>query len=184
MTTVCVFTSSAEGVDQQYHDLATAAGAAIAERGWTLLYGGTPTGTMHALADAARRASGRVEGVCLESFVDLGIHDTEADDLLVVTSLGERKEVMIHRSDAFVVLPGGFGTVDELLEIVSQRQLRMHKKPCVIVDHGGYYTPLLAFFELMRSLNFAYDTTIGAYQVAQDVPSAMTALRHALAEPA
>jgi hypothetical protein len=60
----------------------------------------------------------------------------------------------------------------------------MHKKPCVIVDHGGYYTPLLAFFELMRSLNFAYDTTIGAYQVAQDVPSAMTALRHALAEPA
>lgn len=182
MITVCVFTSSADGVDEQYHHLAAEVGAAIAERGWTLLYGGTPTGTMKALADAARAGGSRVEGVCLQSFVELGIHDTEADDLLVVTSLGERKEVMIHRSDAFVVLPGGFGTTDELLEVVSQRQLRMHDKPLVLIDHGGYYTPLLAFFELMRSLNFAYGTTIGAYQVAEDVQSAMTMLRHALAD--
>lgn len=181
MTTICVFTSSADGVADQYHALAAELGTAIAERGWTMLYGGTPTGTMRSLASAARVAGGEVVGVCLEAFVDLGIHDTEADELLVVNSLGERKEVMIHRSDAFVVLPGGFGTLDEFVEVVSQRQLRIHEKPCVLVDHGGYYMPLLAFFELMRSLDFAYESTLGAYQVAEDVPSAVTMLRHALA---
>ena len=180
MPTVCVFCSSAESVGEPYHALAAEMGRRIAGRGWSLLYGGTPTGTMGTLAAAAREAGGRVVGVCLQQFVDLGIHDVDADELDVVSSLGERKDEMIRRSDAFLTLPGGYGTLDEMVEVISQRQLGMHGKPLVLLDHGGFFTPLLAFFELLHAHRFAYPSTHGAYQVAETPDAAETALLHAL----
>lgn len=178
-----VFCSSGDGVDATYHALAEQLGTAIGERGWTLLYGGTPVGCMGTLARAVRGTGGGIVGVPLQQFVDLGIHDTDADELVATETLGLRKDAMLARSDAFVALPGGFGTLDEVVEVISQRQLRMHHKPLVLVDHAGFFTPLLAFFELLRAEGMAYDTTNGAYQAVDTVETAVTTLVHHLAEP-
>jgi cytokinin riboside 5'-monophosphate phosphoribohydrolase len=178
-----VFCSSSEGVDVTYHALAERLGTAIGERGWTLLYGGTPVGCMGTLAAAVRGAGGGIIGVPLRQFVDLGIHDTDADELVATETLGLRKDAMLARSDAFVALPGGFGTLDEVVEVISQRQLRMHHKPLVLVDHAGFFTPLLAFFELLRAQGMAYDSTNGAYEAVETVETAITTLVHHLAEP-
>lgn len=135
---------------------------------------------MATLARAASDAGGKVVGVCLRQFVDLGIQDDAADELDVVESLGDRKDRMIVRSDAFLVLPGGYGTLDELVEVISQRQLGLHQKPLVLVNHGGFFTPLLSFFELLHHHRLAYASTLGAYEVADDVAAAETTLLHAL----
>lgn len=176
--TVCVFCSSADGVGDTYHELARAVGAALGRRGWNLLYGGTPVGTMGTLAVAAREAGAGVIGVPLDVFVDRGIHDLDADELIATDTLGRRKDVMLSRSDAFVALPGGFGTLDEVVEVISQRQLGMHDKALVLVDHRGFFAPLLAFFELLRSQRLAYDSTVGAYQVVETAEAAVTTLVH------
>ena len=177
--TVCVFCSSAEGVDATYHDLARDLGTAVGQRGWNLLYGGTPVGSMGSLAEAARASGAAVIGVPLDQFIDLGIHDTQADELIATDTLGRRKDVMLSRADAFVALPGGFGTLDEVVEVISQRQLGLHAKPLVLVDHGGFFGPLLAFFELLRSQGLAYETTIGAYEAVETVDTAvLTLVRH------
>lgn len=178
-----VFCSSSEGVDATYHALAERLGTAIGERGWTLLYGGTPVGCMGTLARAVRDAGGAIIGVPLRQFIDLGIHDTDADELVATETLGLRKDAMLARSDAFVALPGGFGTLDEVVEVISQRQLRMHHKPLVLVDHAGFFTPLLAFFELLRAERMAYDSTDGAYEAVETIDTAMTTLVHHFADP-
>lgn len=180
--TVCVFCSSGDGAGAAYHDLAGQLGAAIGRRGWNLLYGGTPVGTMGTLAREARQAGAGIVGVPLDQFVDIGIHDVEADELVVTETLGLRKDAMLSRSDAFVALPGGFGTLDEVVEVISQRQLRMHSKPLVLVDHAGFFQPLLAFFELLRAQRLAYESTIGAYQAVETVDTAMTTLVHHFAD--
>lgn len=180
---VCVFCSSGDGVHADYHELAEALGTAIGDRGWNLLYGGTPVGCMGTLARAARGAGAGVVGIPLKQFVDLGIHDTDADELVATETLGLRKDAMLSRSDAFIALPGGFGTLDEVVEVISQRQLRMHHKPLVMVDHGGFFQPLLAFFELLRAEGLAYDSTLGAYQAVSTVDTAVTTLVHHFAEP-
>lgn len=176
--TVCVFCSSADGVDDTYHELAGETGAAIGRQGWNLLYGGTPVGTMRTLADAAREAGAGVIGIPLDNFVDRGIHDTEADELIATDTLGRRKDVMLSRSDAFVALPGGFGTLDEVVEVISQRQLGMHAKPLVLVDHAGFFSPLLAFFELLHAQRLAYESTLGAYEAVDGVETAIRTLVH------
>ena len=180
--TVCVFCSSSDGVAPAYHALAEELGRAIGARGWNLLYGGTPVGCMGTLAGAVRDAGGGVVGVPLRQFVDLGIHDLDADELVATETLGLRKDAMLARSDAFVALPGGFGTLDEVVEVISQRQLGMHDKPMVLVDHGGFFQPLLAFFELLRAEGLAYDSTLGAYEAVPSVETAVTTLVHHLAE--
>lgn len=180
--TVCVFCSSGDGVDAVYHSLAGDLGRAIGQRGWNLLYGGTPVGSMGTLARAAREAGAGIVGIPLDQFVDIGIHDLEADELVVTETLGLRKDAMLSRSDAFVALPGGFGTLDEVVEVISQRQLRMHEKPLVLVDHAGFFQPLLAFFELLRAQGLAYENTIGAYQAVDTVETAITTLVHHFAD--
>ena len=179
---VCVFCSSGDGVAATYHELAEQLGTAIGEQGWRLLYGGTPVGCMGTLARAARAAGAGVVGVPLQQFVDLGIHDTDADELVATQTLGLRKDAMLARADAFVGLPGGFGTLDEVVEVISQRQLRMHHKPLVLVDHGGFFQPLLAFFELLRAEGLAYDSTLGAYEAVDTVETATRTLVHHLAD--
>lgn len=176
--TVGVFCSSGDDVAPAYHALAEQLGAAIAQRGWNLLYGGTPVGCMGTLARSVREGGGGIVAVPLRLFVDLGIHDRDADELVATETLGLRKDAMLARSDAFVALPGGFGTLDELVEVISQRQLRMHDKPLVMVDHGGFFSPLLAFFELLRAEGLAYASTLGAYHAVPTVEVAMTALVH------
>ncbi len=152
---VCVYCSSSAAVDSRYRDAAAELGASIARSGRTLVFGGVDVGLMGVLAHAARSGGGRVVGVIPSLINDRGITFEEADELILTKDLRERKAVMESISDAFVALPGGFGTLDEVMDVLSQKQLGLHRKPLILINTDGYYNPLSEQFELMYERNFA-----------------------------
>jgi uncharacterized protein (TIGR00730 family) len=147
LSTVCVFCGSNGGADPAYLDAARAVGHELAQRGLRLVYGGGRVGMMGAVADAAREAGGQVVGVIPEQIVALEIGHPGLDDLRVVGSMHERKALMAELSDAFVALPGGIGTLEELFEVYTWAQLGLHRKPLGLLDVAGYYEPLAGFLD-------------------------------------
>lgn len=147
MQSITVYCSSSSRVPQVYLDAAAELGRAIARQGWTLVYGGNAVGCMGALADAARAGNGKVVGVTPQVLVDMGISDGRCDELIVTTDMRQRKGLLEARADAFVTLPGGLGTFEEVFEIIVGRQLGYHDKPIVLLNVAGYYDPLLAMLE-------------------------------------
>ena len=143
---VCVFCGSAAGARPLYLDSARALGAGLAAAGHTLVYGGASVGTMGALADAALAASGRVIGVIPSSLVDREIAHRGVE-LVVVETLAARKERMFEHSDAYISVPGGFGTLDETFEVLTLAQLGGLPKPVLLVDLEGFYARLVAFLD-------------------------------------
>src|SRR5688500_9795335 len=141
---VTVYCSSSNHVPGVYLDAAAELGHAIASHGWTLVYGGNAVGCMGKLADAARAAGGRVVGVTPQLLVDYGIADRNCHELIVSATMRERKALLEQRGDAFVALPGGLGTFEEVFEILVGRTLGYHAKPVVLLNVAGYYAPLLA----------------------------------------
>ncbi|WUH97346.1 TIGR00730 family Rossman fold protein [Spirillospora sp. NBC_00431] len=146
---VCVFCSSSGTIDRRYVDLAAEAGAELARRGHSLVSGGAQVSCMGAVARAARAGGARTVGVIPEGLVSVEISDEDNDELIVTPDMRARKGEMDRRSDAFLVLPGGIGTLEELFEVWTARVLAMHSKPVVILDPTGVYDPLR---ELMRGL--------------------------------
>ncbi|TDD38006.1 TIGR00730 family Rossman fold protein [Actinomadura sp. KC06] len=146
---VCVFCSSSGTIDRRYVDLAAQAGAELARRGHSLVSGGAQVSCMGAVARAARAGGARTVGVIPEGLVSVEISDEDNDELIVTPDMRTRKGEMDRRSDAFLVLPGGIGTLEELFEVWTARVLAMHAKPVVILDPTGVYDPLR---ELMRGL--------------------------------
>ncbi|RKS71895.1 hypothetical protein BZB76_4706 [Actinomadura pelletieri DSM 43383] len=146
---VCVFCSSSGTIDRRYVDLAAEAGAELARRGHSLVSGGAKVSCMGAVARAARAGGARTVGVIPEALVSVEIADEDNDELVVTGDMRERKGEMDRRSDAFLILPGGIGTLEELFEVWTARVLAMHRKPIVILDPTGVYDPLR---ELMRGL--------------------------------
>ena len=144
---IAVFCASASGTNPAFLDTARDLGRRIAERNYGLVYGGATVGTMGALADAALAAGGKVVGVIPGVIIDLEIAHPGLTELHIVGTMHERKALMAERADAFIALPGGYGTLDEFMEIVTWAQLRIHAKPSVMVNVGGYYDPLLEFFD-------------------------------------
>jgi uncharacterized protein (TIGR00730 family) len=139
---VCVYCSSSVEIDQRYVELARAVGAELAERGHALVSGGGSVSCMGAVAHAVRAGGGHTIGVIPQVLVDLEVADHEADELVVVGDMRARKHQMDVRSDAFLALPGGLGTLEELLEIWVARVLALHAKPVVVLDPDGVYGPL------------------------------------------
>lgn len=139
---VCVFCASSEGAGARDRKLARELGTAIAERGWRLVYGGGDIGLMGEVAHAALAAGGPVTGVIPRKLVGRELALREVDELLVTESMRERQRLMDERSDAFVALPGGLGTLTELLEILTLRQLGYHDRPVVLLDPDGFWQPL------------------------------------------
>jgi len=179
--TVAVFASSAAHVDPHYRELADELGTRIGTRNWTLLYGGTLTGMMRSVADAARASGGSVLAITMQQFVDVGIHDVDADELVVTTTLADRKAVMLARSDAFVVLPGGLGTLDEAVEVLAWRRLGGFDKPLVFLDHGGFWAPVLGQMEVMAREGMlargdGVEPPVAGHQVAADPAAVETHL--------
>lgn len=144
---ICVFCGSSPGVDGALTDVARDFGSMLARRGLTLVYGGARRGLMGALADAALEDGGRVTGVIPQGLWEREVGHTGLSELLVVDSMHERKALMAERAEAFVALPGGAGTLEELFEVWTWAQLGVHAKPCAALDVGGYYAPLLAFLD-------------------------------------
>src|ERR1700761_3423390 len=152
--TICVFCSSAEPIEAHFLELATDVGAAIASRGYSLVSGGGRVSMMGALARAARAGGAHTLGVIPAHLVAYEVADTDADSLVVVDTMRERKKVMDDASDAFLALPGGIGTLEELFEVWTAGSLGMHAKPVVVLDDGTFYEPLWAFLTDLAQRGF------------------------------
>ena len=147
MRSVTVFCASSIGHDPAYAAAARAFGALLAREGIALVYGGGHVGLMGQLADAALEAGGHVTGVIPRALWDREMGHRALSDLRVVETMHERKALMASLADAFVALPGGLGTLEEIFEVCTWGQLGIHTKPCGFLDVGGYYTPLLEFLD-------------------------------------
>lgn len=147
LSRVCVYCGSSEGSDPRFVEVATAFGHALAARGLSLVFGGGSIGLMGRLADAVLARGGHVIGVIPSGLVRREVAHLSLPDLHVVRTMHERKMRMAELSDAFVALPGGMGTLDEMFEMLTWAQLGLHAKPCAILDVNGYYGPLLAFLD-------------------------------------
>ncbi|TYB46662.1 MULTISPECIES: TIGR00730 family Rossman fold protein [Actinomadura] len=173
---VCVFCSSSGTIDRRHVDLAAEAGAELARRGHSLVSGGAQVSCMGAVARAARAGGARTVGVIPEGLVAVEISDEDNDELIVTPDMRARKGEMDRRSDAFLILPGGIGTLEELFEVWTARVLAMHEKPIVILDPTGVYDPLR---ELMRGLteqHFARPKIWDAIGWTSSVPEAFDLL--------
>jgi uncharacterized protein (TIGR00730 family) len=151
---ICVYCGAAEGSRAAYLAAARNLGAALGARGIELVYGGGHVGMMGALADAALAAGGRVTGVIPQQLVDRELGHRAVSELRIVQSMHERKLLMAELSDAFLALPGGWGTLDELTEMLTWLQLGFHQKPIGIVNVAGYFDALLAFEAHMEREGF------------------------------
>jgi len=152
---VCVYCGSSGRVAEALRDAATRTGRLLAQSGMELIYGGGHIGLMGLTADAALAAGGRVTGIIPDFLHGRELAHTQVTELVVVGSMHERKQRMFERSDAFVILPGGLGTLDEAFECMTWKQLRLHDKPIVIVDVEGYWQPLLKLLDHAIATGFA-----------------------------
>ena len=176
LSSICVFCGSNAGARPAYVETAEAVGRALAQRGVRLVYGGSKVGMMGALADAARFAGGDVVGVMPQAMVDREIANTGLDDLRIVGSMHERKALMAELSDAFIALPGGVGTLEELFEVYTWAQLGIHDKPLGLLDVAGYYRPLIAFLDHSVQERFVRASTRSLLAVDDDLDGLLAAL--------
>ena len=176
MAAICVFCASSRTLDQRWLDLAAETGAELARRGHTLVSGGGCVGMMGAVTDGARSAGGYTVGVIPQTLVDLEVADLAADELLVTDGMASRKTLMIEKSDAFITLPGGLGTLDELFEVWTTATLALHAKPMVLVDADGFYRPLLDWLRTLADRRFLKPAGLDLLLVADTVPAALDLL--------
>jgi uncharacterized protein (TIGR00730 family) len=180
---LCVYCGSSGAVDTRYREAASELGARLARAGLEVIYGGGKVGLMGLLADAALAAQGKVTGIIPAHLRDTEVAHHGVTELVVVTSMHERKRLMAEKADAFAILPGGIGTLDEMFEIVSWKQLGLHDKPVLLVDVGGYWSPLLALLEHIIDQGFARPQTRGLLQVVPSVSALMAVLAEEPAVP-
>ncbi len=173
MAAIGVFCASSSTLDQKWLDLATRTGAELAARGHSLVSGGGCVGMMGAVADGARSGGAHTLGVIPQSLVDLEVADTAADELIVTTDMGVRKNVMIERSDAFITLPGGLGTLDELFEVWTTATLDLHDRPIVLLDPDGFYDGLLAWLGELADTAFVRHSAMAKVTVAKSIGAAL-----------
>jgi hypothetical protein len=176
MKTVCVFCGSATGNSPVYAEAARELGRALAARGLGLVYGGGRVGLMGQVAGAALAAGGTVVGVIPHSLALKEIAQADCTELIVVNTMHQRKALMADRSDAFVALPGGFGTCDELFEIVTWAQLGIHRKPVALLNVNGFFTPLLAWLDHVMVEGLLKPKHRELLLVADTVPTLLDAL--------
>ena len=173
---VCVYCSSSAAVADAYVTAARELGTSLAERGDVLVWGGATVGLMGEVARAVRLGGGRTVGVIPESLRAVEVADQAADELIVTPDMLTRKHQMATRADAFIALPGGFGTLEEVFEQLTARLLGLHEKPIVLVDVDGFWQPLLAVFDHLYRERFARPESAGAYTVVADAAGALAAI--------
>jgi uncharacterized protein (TIGR00730 family) len=170
---VTVYASSSERIDRAYFPVAEELGRRIAERGWELVWGGGRYGLMGAVSRGARAAGGAMRGVILQEFIDKNVHCDSTQAMESVTDMRLRKKGLDEAGDAYVALPGGLGTLEEVLEILSFKQLGFHGKPVVLLNARGYWDPLVAMLERGFEQGFIQPHFRGIYAVAADPEEAV-----------
>jgi cytokinin riboside 5'-monophosphate phosphoribohydrolase len=178
---ICVFCGSAESPPQVFVDAARQLGQEIGRRGHRLVYGGTPVGLMGVVARAVHDTGGSVVGVVPRGLFDHLIIEGSAGELVVTDTLGERKAEMVARADAFVVLPGGYGTLEELVEVLALRHLGLHRRPIVLLNVGNFWQPLLQQARQMVMLGFAHASEGVLFRVVDLASRAMELLEEEVA---
>jgi hypothetical protein len=176
---VCVYCGSSAGAAPRFADAADALGRALAEADVGLVFGGGGDGLMGRLARATLAAGGRVTGIIPKFLVKREHALVGAQELVVVDSMHQRKQLMFERADAFIALPGGVGTLEELVEQLTWAQLQRHRKPVLLADIDGFWRPLLALFAHMRNLGFIREDFEVRYLVAEKIEDALPMLRAA-----
>lgn len=169
---VCVYCASGP-VDRKYLELAETVGTAIGRRGWQLVSGGGNVSMMGAVAEAARAAGAHTIGVIPKALVHREVADVDADELVVTETMRERKRIMEDRADAFITLPGGIGTLEELFETWTAGYLGMHDKPVVMLDPVGHFDGLLTWLESMVDTGFVARRALDGLFVTRDVEEAL-----------
>ena len=175
MKSICVFCGSSSGTRDAYSDAARETGRVLAENGYRLVYGGAKVGLMGMVADAALAAGGEVVGVLPRSLQEKEIGHEGLNELHLVGSMHERKALMADLSDAFIALPGGVGTLEEIFEVWTWGQLGYHQKPCGFLNVGGYYDHLIAFLDHQTQEAFTKQAMRDMVQIA-DSPRTMIGL--------
>jgi uncharacterized protein (TIGR00730 family) len=176
LNAVCVYCGSSLGQDPRHRAAAAQFGRALAEAGIELVYGGGNIGLMGVLADAVLAGGGRVTGIIPEDLKRAEVAHDGLSDLVIVASMHERKRRMFELADAFVALPGGPGTLDETIEVITWRQLGLHDKPVLILNEGDYWRPLLDLLDHTIEGGFARDSFRGLFLVADRVEEILPAL--------
>ena len=175
-SSLCVFCGSRFGVDPGGRDVAVRLGELLAREGITLVYGGGGVGLMGLLANAALKGGGRVTGVIPRFLLQREAGHPALTETVVVESMHERKLEMFERSDAFAVLPGGIGTLEELFEVLSWRTLGLHTKPIVILDQGGFWGPLAALLRGIVEGGFAERSHLDHVAFVSDLKDVLPAI--------
>lgn len=173
---VCVYCGSSNRVDESYKQIARDVGTAIGQHNLQLVYGGGAVGLMGLVADSTLSAGGKVIGIIPEHIRAHEVQHKHLTELHVVDSMHTRKDLMVEKSDAFIVLPGGFGTLDEAFEVLTWKQLALHNKPIVIYNADGFWTPLLTLIEHMIETGFAPSSNRSIFRAATTIDELFTAL--------
>ncbi len=176
MAVVCVFCASSEQIPRHYVDLAGEVGAELARRGHSLVSGGGSVSCMGAVARAARAGGARTVGVIPQALLAAEVADVDADEMVVTETMRERKGEMDRRADAFLTLPGGIGTLEELLEVWVARTLGLHDKPVVVLDPDDAFAPLRAQIGQLVTRGFARPSIDEAIHWTTTIPEAMDLL--------
>jgi uncharacterized protein (TIGR00730 family) len=178
VTRLCVYCGSAPGLDRRYRAAARELGEALAKAGIELVFGGGRIGLMGVVADAVLRAGGRVVGIIPDRLRAAELAHPGVSELVIAGSMHERKRLMAERADAFAVLPGGIGTLDEAFEILTWRQLGLHDKPIFLVDVAGYWQPLRDLLDHLAAQGFTAPLVPRLLEIVPDVAALMNTLVH------
>ncbi len=173
---ICVFCGSNDGDNPAFRASAIAVGGALVARGFGVVYGGGRVGLMGTVADAALAAGGEVIGIIPEALAAREVAHRKLTELHVVGSMHERKAMMAAHSDAFLALPGGFGTLEEVFEVVTWRQLGYHDKPCALLNVAGYYDALIAFCDTAAARGFVHAADRAALVSGSEIEPLLDAL--------
>ena len=175
---VCVFCGASNNVPKKFLDIGAHFGKILAEKNVGLVYGGGDCGVMGAVANGTLQGGGQVTGVFPVSLRNIENEHKSLSEIIIVNTMHERKQLMFERSDAFIVFPGGCGTMDEMFEIITWKQLKLHHKPIVIFNYEHYWDPLIALLNNIIENKFAKPETAGYYHVVDRVEAVLEVLNY------
>lgn len=163
---ICVFCSSSNGIADVYFNDAEVLGKLISKNNWSLVYGGANVGLMEHLALSVKNNGGHAIGIIPQKIHDFELSSLIPDELIITETMEQRKSLMRDKSDAFIALPGGFGTLEEILEVITLRQLDYHRKPIIFLNTNGFFNHLFEQFQKSYNENFAKETYKNLYFIA------------------
>ena len=173
---ICIYCGSSNDVADSYKETARNVSTTIAEHGMSLVYGGGHVGLMGIVADSALKAGAKVIGIIPEHIRAQEVQHTGLTELHVVPDMHTRKRMMVEHADAFVILPGGLGTLDEAFEILTWKKLKLHNKPIILFNQSGYWDPLLALIDRTIKEGFASPADRALFKVVTEIPQMMDIL--------